>query len=88
MFVKLRYKQPDGDKSELLEYPVKTITQEANGDSQFASAVALFGMLLRSSRHAGEGSWDTALELATPNTKEDKYRLEFVELVKKAKELR
>jgi hypothetical protein len=45
-------------------------------------------MLLRSSRHAGNGNWDMALELATPNTKDDKYRLEFVELLKKAKELR
>jgi len=95
MFVKLRYKAPDGDKSELLEYPVKFHTQGAGGisppvvgDSQFASAVALYGMLLRSSRHSGTGSWDTVLELATPNTKKDKYREEFVELVRKAKELR
>jgi len=88
MFVKLRYKAPDGDKSELLEYPVKREAREANVDSQFASAVALYGMLLRSSRHSGTGSWDTILELAVPNTKEDKYREEFVELVKKAKELR
>ncbi|MDR0328683.1 MAG: DUF3520 domain-containing protein, partial [Planctomycetaceae bacterium] len=59
----------------------------ANGDSQFASAVALYGMLLRSSRHSGNGTWSTVLELASPNTKDDKYRKEFIDLVKKAKEL-
>jgi uncharacterized protein YegL len=91
MFVKLRYKAPDGDKSELLEYPVKRaggVSPPVSADSQFASAVALYGMLLRSSRHSGKGTWDTVLELAKPNTKKDKYREEFVDLVKKAKELR
>jgi len=88
MLVKLRYKEPDGDVSKLLEYTVKAGTQTATGDSQFASAVALFGMLLRSSRHSGNGTWDTMLELATSNTKRDKCREEFVELAKKAKELR
>jgi Ca-activated chloride channel family protein len=88
MFVKLRYKEPDGDKSTLVEYPVKSTVGEANGDSQFASAVALYGMLLRSSQYSGNGSWGTVLELAVPNVKEDKYRQEFVDLVKKAQELR
>ena|GEM_PF-1483165 len=88
MFVKLRYKEPDGERSSLLEYPVKKNVQEASGDSQFASAVALYGMLLRSSRHSGKGTWDTVLELAMPNTNEDKYREEFIDLVKKARELR
>jgi hypothetical protein len=45
-------------------------------------------MLLRSSQHSGSGTWSTVLELAVPNMKEDKYRLEFIELVKKAQELR
>jgi secreted protein with Ig-like and vWFA domain len=93
MFVKLRYKEPDGDKSMLLEYPVKApraedVSPPASGDSQFASAVALYGMLLRSSQHSGSGTWSTVLELAVPNMKEDKYRQEFIELVKKAQELR
>ena len=99
MFVKLRYKEPDGDKSSLLEYPVKAppraegagaggVSPPVNGDSQFASAVALYGMLLRSSQYSGNGSWNMVLELAVPNVKEDKYRQEFVELVKKARELR
>ena len=89
MFVKLRYKEPDGDKSSLLEYPV-TFKDDAelSGDAQFAAAAALFGMLLRESRHSGDGNFDMVLELAKPNVNNDQYRKEFVELVEKAKELR
>ncbi|MDR2437967.1 MAG: von Willebrand factor type A domain-containing protein, partial [Planctomycetaceae bacterium] len=85
MFVKLRYKLPDENKSSLLEYPVSTVSNEMSGDSQFAAAVALFGMLLRESRYSGNGSYDSVLELATPNTNNNQYRKEFIELVKKAK---
>ncbi|MDR1964679.1 MAG: von Willebrand factor type A domain-containing protein [Planctomycetaceae bacterium] len=88
MFVKLRYKLPDSDKSSLMEYPVTATTTEMSDDSQCAAAAALFGMLLRESRFAGNANWDTVLELATPNVKDDSYRKEFLELVKKAKELR
>ncbi|GHT10122.1 hypothetical protein FACS1894170_01770 [Planctomycetales bacterium] len=86
MFVKVRYKLPDADKSSLLEYPVKNTVSDISGDSQFAASVALYGMLLIHSRHSGNGNFDSVLELATPNTKDDKYRTEFVELVKKAAE--
>jgi Ca-activated chloride channel family protein len=86
MFVKLRYKLPEENKSALLEFPVTTISKEMPSDSQFAAAVALFGMLLRESRYNGNGNYDTVLELATPNSQNDQYRKEFIELVKKAKE--
>jgi len=82
MYVKLRYKAPDGDKSELLEMPVAVQTVTMSSDFEFAAAVTLFGMLLRDSHYSGDGTWDTVLELAKPG--DDKYRLEFLELVKKA----
>jgi len=88
MFVKLRYKEPDGDRSALLEFPVSAVVQDPCVDSQFAAAVALYGMLLRSSRHSGTGSWDTVLELAVPNTLECRYREEFIDIVRRARELR
>ncbi|MDR3181493.1 MAG: von Willebrand factor type A domain-containing protein [Planctomycetaceae bacterium] len=88
MFVKLRYKEPDGDKSSLLEYPVTAKSTAMSADSQFAAAVALYGMLLRNSRHSGSGTYDMVLELAAPSVKDDSHRKEFVELVKKAKGLR
>ena len=52
--LKLRYKQPDGDKSTLISFPVDDDTQrfgEASDDFQFAAAVASFGMLLRGSQY-------------------------------------
>ena len=82
MFVKLRYKAPDGEKSELLEMPVAAQTVAMSNDFEFAAAVTLFGMLLRDSHFSGDGTWDTVLKLAKPG--DDKYRLEFLELVKKA----
>ena len=84
MFVKLRYKAPDGDKSDLLETPVSAEAVAMSSDFEFAAAVALFGMLLRDSRYSGDGNWDTVLELAAPGVGNDKYRQEFVELVKRA----
>ncbi len=93
MTLKLRYKQPDGDKSQLLEYPVKDPGQpyaRATGDFKFASAVALFGMLLRDSSYRGTASFAAALELAQEGRGSDAegYRAEFIELISAAKALR
>jgi Ca-activated chloride channel family protein len=90
--VKLRYKQPDGDKSTLMTVPLADQPQrfsEAPADMQFAGAVAMFGMLLRGSEYRGQASWDAALEIASSTVGDDKhgYRTQFVELVKAAKEL-
>jgi Ca-activated chloride channel family protein len=90
--LKLRYKQPDGDKSSLISFPVDDDTQrfaDASDDFQFAASVASFGMLLRGSRYAGEATLEGILETASESVGDDQwgYRAEFVELVKKAKEL-
>lgn len=90
--VKLRYKQPEGDKSELIEVPV-TDTQrklaDADRDFQFAASVAGFGMLLRSSPNAGELTWDMVRDLALRGKGEDAmgYRGEFLQLIEKARGL-
>src|SRR5262245_12093574 len=49
--VKLRYKDPEEEKSKLLEVPVTTSALKATPsvDFQFAAAVAAFGMILRDS---------------------------------------
>jgi Ca-activated chloride channel family protein len=90
--VKLRYKQPDGDKSTLLSVPLADVPQrfsEAPADLQFAGAVAMFGMLLRGSEHAGQARWEAVLEIASSTTADDRrgYRAEFVEMVKTAQGL-
>jgi Ca-activated chloride channel family protein len=90
--LKLRYKQPDGEKSSLISFPVEDNTKrfgEASDDFQFAAAVASFGMLLRNSRYAGDATFDAVHEIASEALGDDEwgYRKEFLELVAKAKEL-
>ncbi len=90
--LKLRYKQPDGDTSTLVEFPVVDEGgkfKDADVDVRFAAAVAGFGMQLRRSEYAGNWTLNEVLKAAQEAKGEDKYELraEFVELVRKAKEL-
>lgn len=90
--VKLRYKQPDGDKSSLIERPVTDKGAgyaAASRDFKFAAAVAAFGMVLRDSPHKGSATLDGVLELADEGRGPDRsgYRTEFLSLVKKAQAL-
>lgn len=65
--LKLRYKQPDGDKSTLMETPVKDSGQkygQATADFKFAAAVAAFGMILRDSEYKGNATLGAVEELA------------------------
>ena len=85
--LKLRYKLPDGDKSIPMEQAVNYETrewQDASDDLQFASAVALWGMLLRNSEYAGQGNLETVLQLAREGTGADPFgrRTELIELLK------
>ena len=61
----------------------------ASDDLRFAAAVAGFGMLLRDSPYKGSLTYDGLLEIAQASLKNDPsgYRLEFAELVRKAKTL-
>src|SRR5262249_7315890 len=81
--VKLRYKQPEGDTSRLIELGVVDGGRsfgEASGDLKFAAAVAGFGMLLRDSAHKGSLTWAGVLEIARPAAARDPggYRREFL----------
>ena len=90
--LKLRYKQPDGEKSRLIEQPVKDAGREfaqAGADFKFAAAVAGYGMLLRNSPHKGDLTWEKVLRLAEQGLGEDRegYRAEFVDLARTAQKL-
>jgi secreted protein with Ig-like and vWFA domain len=92
MTVKLRYKQPEGDKSDLMEVPVtdkETKLSDAPKDFQFAASVAGFGMLLRGSQHAGELTWDMVRDMALRGKGDDAqgYRGEFLQLIDRARGL-
>lgn len=91
--LKLRYKQPDGDVSKLIERPLKNDVKDyakATADFKFAAAVASFGMQLRDSKYCGSATFDAVLELAQEGMGRDEggYRREFIELVRKARELK
>jgi Ca-activated chloride channel family protein len=91
--LKMRYKQPDGDTSRKLEWPVTDDGDSfsaATDDFQFAAAVAGFGMLLRNSEHKGNLTFAADLELAQSGVGNDKYgyRAEFVDMIRRAKTLR
>ena len=91
--LKMRYKQPEGDSSKKLEWPAADDGQSfsaASQDFQFAAAVAGFGLLLRDSQYKGNLTYGAVMEVAQSAIGEDKpgYRAEFLELVRKAKELR
>ncbi|MCP3904300.1 MAG: VWA domain-containing protein [Planctomycetes bacterium] len=91
--VKLRYKQPDAEVSAPLTEEVIPVrdahatVSDATEDFRFAAAVAAFGMVLRDSEHKGDATYATILDLATAGAKEDKWRMEFVGLVMRAKQL-
>lgn len=90
MTVSLRYKEPDGDTSKLLEYPVaeETYSAEMNENLRFAAAVASFGLVLRDSEYKGTATYDTVLELlGRCDTANDLYKTELVQLVHIAKDM-
>ena len=87
--VKLRYKEPEGSKSRLLEFPLRDSNAsfaEGSANLRFAAAVAGFGMLLRNSRFKGDADWSAVREWAAEAVGADPHgdRLEFVRLVEKA----
>jgi len=93
LFLKLRYKLPDSDKSRLLEVAVKGDAKtwdQVAADFRFTAAVAGFGMLLRDSQYKGALTWEEVLQLAERGLGDDRegYRAEFVDLVRRARELR
>jgi Ca-activated chloride channel family protein len=89
--VKLRYKEPEGERSRLIATSVSTPRGEGRGSERvrFAAAVAAFGMLLRESEHRGRADWPMVLALAEGALGPDGegYRAEFLELARTAAEL-
>lgn len=90
--VRLRYKEPGGKRSKLLEFVAGDSDQrfgQASPDFQFAAAVASFGMVLRGSRYAGDVTLAAVEEFAVSGLGNDPggYRAEFADLVRRARQL-
>ena len=88
-FLRLRYKEPGRDTSELIELPIARDVGEAGADQRFAAAVAGFGQLLRNGAYTGDWTWADAIGLAEANTGNDRfgYRREAVTLMRLAESL-
>jgi Ca-activated chloride channel family protein len=89
MNLKLRYKDPEGDRSRLVEVPVPNRPGSIGANIGFASAVAQFGMLLRGAPDRGDSSFEHVLTLARRFRGDDPhgYRAEFIRLVELAESL-
>ncbi len=92
MTVKLRYKEPKQDNSKLLTIGVldkNKSVENASSNLKLATAVAQFGLLLRDSRYKAKSNYQSVINLANSSKGSDLkgYRGDFVNLVKKAKNL-
>lgn len=85
--VKLRYKEPDGEISKLIEKAVSFEDKKiksTSDDFNFVASLALFGMQLRDSPFKNDASLALTLDLAEKGRGGDKegFRAEFIRLVK------
>ena len=92
MNVKLRYKQPDGETSQKLEFPVRaghTPFASASIDFRFAAAVAGFGMLLKDAASKGNLTYPQVITMAEGARGNDRkgYRVELIRLMSAAKDI-
>lgn len=90
MTVKLRYKLPDENNSQLITRIIKNHAndfEKTSDNFRFSASVASFGMLLRDSAFKGSSSYDQVLEWARNSSGKDQegYRAEFVRLVETTK---
>jgi Ca-activated chloride channel family protein len=92
-FLKLRYKRPREDVSNLIELPIMPSGAGLDGvaaDVRFSTAVAAFGQLLKGESYTQGYSFDDVLKLAQGARGDDPfgYRAEFLNLVRLAKSAR
>ena len=94
-FLKLRYKRPTEDASQLVtlaisEPATKASLAEVPAEARFSVAVAGFGQLLKGSTFTQSFSYDDVIALAQPARGDDPfgYRAEFLNLVRLAKSAR
>ncbi len=89
--VKLRYKLPEKETSNLVTCPykrddVKATVHDVGNDFAWAASVSGFGMVLRQSPHKGSLTLEEVLSLARLSEGDDShgYRKEFIALVRSA----
>lgn len=96
-FLKIRYKLPNEDTSNLLSTAI-TVSHEIGSsasettdqqfrDNRWVTAVSAFGQILKGGKYTGEYSYDDVIALAKTAKGEDEfgYRAEFINLVRLAR---
>lgn len=87
----IRYKEPTGEESKLLSYPVDQRAERSSmsDDMTFASAVAQVNMIVNNSTFVGSATLDSVLAQLerAPNAVNNDDRKEFVQLVQSLKGL-
>ena len=88
-YLRLRYKEPGENESQLLELAITPGMGTASADTRFAAAIAGFGQVLRGGRYLGTWSYPDAVALAEANTGDDRfgYRREAVTMMRLAEGL-
>jgi Ca-activated chloride channel family protein len=88
--LRVRYQQPEGGKSLLIERPIASQVAPASEDLRFAAAVAAFSQQLKDGRYTGDFSLKETEALARGARGDDRFGLrnEFVQLVELAQSLR
>ena len=93
-FLRLRFKDPEGGASRLLEWPVHASeilnrVDDASDDYRFSAAVAAFAQVLRGGTHTGNFTYADIRDLAQTARGKDPfgYRGEFMTLVNLARDL-
>ena len=83
--LRVRYKEPEADKSELVDFVCKTSNYSKDGSDnlRWAASVAAFGMYLKDSEYMGSTDKKLILSLAksVKDYEDDEYKQEYIDLV-------
>ena len=81
--VSIRYKEPEGTTSKLLEYPVNfdSYTTSPSDDFQFVAAAAEFALVAKQSEYKADASLEQVEEVLEDIRLTDEYKKEFAQLV-------
>jgi len=89
--LKVRYKEPEGSVSTKQEFVLRDSDKNdrpfLDRDMQWATSVAEFGLLLRRSEMAPNADWSRMLERASTSAGGDAYRVECLDMMRRAAQL-
>jgi Ca-activated chloride channel family protein len=92
MFLKIRSKRPESNESTKQEFTMGEVANQMayegeQGDYDWATSVAEFGLLMRRSELAPEMQWEKMLGRAMDSAGQDAYRRECILIMQRARDL-